>query len=219
MGEVVTLTAADGHSLDGYRAIPGGEVRSGLVIIQEIFGVTDHIKRVVDGYAADGFAAIAPAFFDRVERGVAISYTDMQTGRDLVSKLKPQDTLMDLEAARSAVDGYGKTAACGFCWGGVIAYMAACKLDVACAVAYYGVISRVMDDMQPRVPVMYHFGGADPHIPMDTVAQIKTAVPDGIYHVYDNAGHGFNCDDRSDFDADASQLARQRSLAFLAEHM
>jgi carboxymethylenebutenolidase len=222
MSEHVKLTAADGHELDAYVARPADEPIAGLVIVQEIFGVNEHIRSVADSYAKDGFLAVAPALFDRYERGVELGYEgeDMQKARSFGPKLDIdaaiRDTAAALDYARRQTGK--KCGVIGYCFGGTIAWLAATRLNADAAVGYYGgQIARFAAE-QPKVPVMLHFGRKDQHIPKEEVDQIAAAHPEVQIYWYD-AGHGFNCNARSSFDAESSKLARARSLEFLARHL
>ena len=217
MGSNVELVAADGHRLSAYLSTPAGRPRGGMVVIQEIFGVTRHIRAVTDQYAAAGFQSIAPAMFDRLEPNVDVPYNDVARGKDYVTRLKDEQITLDVQAAIDCVKGAGKVAIVGYCWGGAVAYLAAARNDVDAAVAYYGAaIGRHVADgaAKPRVPIMFHFGDKDASIPLSVVEQIKAAVPEGIFHLYP-AGHGFNCTERQSFEPVSAALALQRSLEFL----
>lgn len=219
MGETFELTAADGHRLAAYRATPAGKARGGLVVIQEIFGITGQMQRCTERFAAAGYLAILPAMFDRKERGTTLGYADFQKGGTLAMSIPEEQLLADVEAARLAVAGAGSTAIVGYCWGGTVAYMAASLLPFACAVSYYGSgVGRLAARMQPKVPVMYHFGAKDAFIPPATIEAIRTADPAGTYHIYEGADHGFSCDDRAGYHPEAAALAERRSLEFLAQH-
>jgi carboxymethylenebutenolidase len=153
--------------------------------------------------------------FDRVERNVDVPYTDMQKGFSYVKQLETDQVMLDIQAGVDRVAAAtGKVGVVGYCWGGTMAYLAAARLNIAAAVAYYGGGIHNHADEKPRVPVMFHFGEQDTHIPMSAVEQIKAAYPQGIYHRY-AAGHGFNCTDRASFDDASAKLALQRSLEFL----
>jgi carboxymethylenebutenolidase len=218
MGHNVDLTASDGHRLGAYLAEPAGAPRGGIVVIQEIFGVTRHIRDVVDQYAAAGYLAIAPAVFDRVEPNVDVPYTDMQRAVGYMKAMDTDKVMLDLEAAIARVGATGKIGVVGYCWGGTMAYVAAARLDVVAAVAYYGgSITHYLDE-EPRVPVMFHFGEKDDHIPLAAIEAIRAAYPNGIYHLYP-AGHGFNCTDRPSYEPGSSKLAFERSLEFLHKHV
>jgi carboxymethylenebutenolidase len=222
MGEMLTLTAEDGHQLAAYRAEPSGPPRGGLVIIQEIFGVNRHIQRVTDGYAADGYLALAPALFDRVERGVVLGYTpaDIQQGRELRSKISTDDAVRDvLAAARELARSVAKVGVVGYCWGGTLAWLAATRIEEAtAAVGYYG--GGIADAVgeRPACPVLLHFGETDASIPKEHYQTVRRQHPSVPVHVYP-AGHGFNCDERASYDAPSAQLARERTLTFLRQHL
>jgi carboxymethylenebutenolidase len=221
MTEHMMLKAEDGQELDAYVASPAGEPVAALVVIQEIFGVNAHIRSVAEGYARDGFLAVAPALFDRVERGVELSYEggDVQKAMALSKKLKMDDILKDTAAAIEYGRGRTgkKTGVIGYCLGGSIAWLAACRLSVDAAVCYYGGKIPEYAAEQPKSPVLLHFGRKDQHISQEAVAKIQAAHPDVPVYFYD-AGHGFNCDARASYDAASSKLARERSLQFLNEH-
>jgi carboxymethylenebutenolidase len=215
-----TLLAADGHRLAAYRAAPPGKPRGALVVVQEIFGVNSHIRSIADGYAADGWLAIAPAMFDRVERGIELGYApaDIERGRQLKGGCSNDHALLDIAAAVESVRSAGRVAVIGYCWGGTLAWLAACRQPgLSAAVSYYGGGIGELVDLTPRCPVLAHFGDRDTSIPLTVVDALRTAHPDVEIHVYP-AGHGFNCDQRGSFDAASARLARERSLAFLNAH-
>ncbi len=215
MGQTIRLTSADGHELDAYRASAEGERIGGLVVVQEIFGVTDHVKRVVDQYAAAGFEAIAPAMFDRIERNITVDYSDFETGRGYMRQLEWPQILHDVNAAIDAVKADGPVGLVGYCWGGTVAHVAAAECDIAASVSYYGAGTVNHLDKKPKCPIMYHFGDQDRSIPPEAIDKIRSAHPEGHFHVYAGADHGFNCDDRPMYDAAAAELAYERSLEFL----
>jgi carboxymethylenebutenolidase len=222
MGEHVTLRAADGHELDAYVARPEGELVAGLVVVREIFGVNQHIRSVADSYARDGFLAVAPALFDRIERGVELGYegADMQKARGFIPKLDMEKSLADVAAAMgfagSATEK--KVAVIGYCYGGTLAWLAAARLHPAVAVGYYGGHIANYAGEEFSAPVMLHFGKQDTHIPPEAVEKIHAAHPEVEIYWYD-AGHGFNCDARVSYNKDAACQARERSLSFLKEHL
>lgn len=222
MSDWISLKADDGHDLAAYRAEPAAAPRGGLVVIQEIFGVNDHIRKVTDGFAADGYVALAPALFDRVRPGIELGYTpdDVAEGRDIRAKIAHDDAVRDMTASVRALGAQGlKTGVVGYCWGGSLAWNAATRLeDVSAAVGYYGGMIAGMVDEQPRHPVMLHFGDSDASIPLEGVEKIKTAHPDIPVHIY-HAGHGFSCDQRGSYDADSAKLARRRTIEFFARHI
>jgi carboxymethylenebutenolidase len=222
MGETITLTAEDGHKLAAYRAAPKGTPRGGLVVVQEIFGVNSHIKRVVDGFAADGYVALAPAIFDRVERDFAIGYKpeDIERGRAVRGKLPVEDAVKDVRAAVKALAAERlKVGVVGYCFGGTLAWLAATRIGgVACAVGYYGGGIADTATEEPRCPVLLHWGETDQSIPPEHHARVRAAHPDLPMHAYP-AGHGFNCDERASYHEPSAELARQRTLEFLAKHL
>ena len=221
METMTEITAGDGFRLAAYRADPQGPPRGGLVVVQEIFGVNSHIRNVCDGYAADGYRVIAPALFDRHEKGVDLSYTaaDIARGREHKAKATSDAALLDVDAARAAVAAAGKVGIVGYCWGGLITWLAACRLKgFSGASSYYG--GGILDAAaeQPRCPVIAHFGERDHVIPVAGVRAFAEAHPDVGVYIY-AADHGFNCDQRGSYDPAAATLARQRTLDFLRQHI
>ena len=220
MGAMIELTTGDGHKFAAYRAEPAGRPRGAVVVIQEIFGVNSHIKAVSDGYAADGYLVLAPAMFDRVQRGVDIGYTadDIAKGRALKEKSPPDAAMKDVEAAVKQAAA-GKVGIVGYCWGGFVAWMAAARVSgLACAAPYYGGGMLENIDIEPRCPVMCHFGERDAHIPVEGVKKLAAAHPKQTVHIY-AADHGFNCDQRGSYDAPSAKLARERTLGFFSRHI
>lgn len=222
MGDNITIISSDGFELDAYLALPKGTPKDGILVIQEIFGVNTHIKEVADGYAAEGYAALAPALFDRVEKGVELGYEGDDLGRGAgmaFNDLKMPVTIRDLTAAAQQLQQYGKIGAVGYCYGGLMAYLSACNIDeLTCAVGYYGGGIANNLTQRPKIPLILHFGELDTHIPMSDVDKIKAANPDVPVHTY-AAEHGFNCDHRASYNAQASALAKERTLAFFAQHL
>jgi carboxymethylenebutenolidase len=221
MGSMIELVAGDGFRLSAYRAEPSGTPRGGLVVMQEIFGVNSHIKSVCDGFADDGYAVVAPALFDRYERGVDIGYTeaDVATGRALKARASIDAAILDVTAARDAVAAAGKVGAVGYCWGGFVTWVSAARVPgLACAVPYYGggMIDAIGET--PACPVMAHFGEWDTMIPVAHADRLKAAHPDIEVFIYP-ANHGFNCDQRGSYDEISARLARERTLAFLRENI
>lgn len=220
MGSRIELTASDGHTLSGYRADPRGDARGGIVIVQEVFGVNNHVRGVCDGYAADGYAVIAPALFDRVKQGVELGYEgeDLTHGRELRGELGWDNPLLDVQAAAVALDFAGKVAVIGYCFGGSVAWLAATRLAVDVAVGYYG--GQVADfiEEEPKCPVLLHFGESDAFIPIECVDKIEARRPDIPLYRYP-AGHGFNCESRADYHEESARLARERTLNFIRQHI
>jgi carboxymethylenebutenolidase len=213
MGETITLrSAGDGFTFGAYRACPPDARQGGLVLIQEIFGVTDHIRELSDGYAADGYEVIAPSFYDRLEPGFAAGYDAEAVGKGRrYSEETPWDQVAgDLAAAIAALKP--PVYAVGYCWGGTAAWLAACRCEgLAAASSFYGRRIPELVSETPRCPIVLHFGKHDPTIPPEVVEQIRDAHPDLPVYVYD-AGHGFVSNRRADYDADCARLARLRTL-------
>ena len=219
MGEFITLTAEDGHRLNAWAS---GDGAPGLVVIQEIFGVNHHIRATADRFAAEGFAVIAPALFDRVEPGIELGYgpDDIERGRAVRAKIALDDALRDVAAAVAELRKDGlNVGVVGYCWGGSLAWAAATRLDgVSAAVGYYGGEVAKMADEQPRCPVMLHFGEQDHAIPMSDVQTVRKKHPEIPVHAYP-AGHGFSCDERGSFHPESHALALSRTLPFLRRNL
>lgn len=226
MGEFIDLKAADGFVFPAYVARPAGTPKGAVVVLQEIFGVNSHIRSVADGYAKEGYLAVAPSTFHRIKPGVELGYAppDMGAGMELkqaVDALPAPGVLQDIQAAIDSAAQGGKVGIVGYCWGGLLTWRSACQLQgLSAAVPYYGggITSPAEVARAPRVPVMAHFGAKDHWIPLDGVEAFKKAHPEVEAHVYE-ADHGFNCDQRGSFNAPAAQQARERTLAFFARHL
>ncbi len=224
MGANIELAAADGHEFSAYEAKPAGTPRGGLVIVQEIFGVNAYIRRVTDGYAEAGYRAIAPAIFDRAERGVELGNgpADREKGVALRNQISLEQMLADIAATAGALQDAGKIGLVGYCLGGSLAWLAAARLDgFAATVGYYGGMIAGHLDQQPRCPVMLHFGEEDAGIPMSDVDKVKAAVDPALVQVftYPGAGHAFNRDQSPAWHEPSARLARERTLKFLGEHV
>lgn len=222
MGEMVTLTAEDGHKLGAYRARPAGAPRGALIVIQEVFGVNAHIKQVTDGFAADGYVTLAPALYDRVERDYATGYgeQDIPRGRAVREKVGWDNMVKDVRAAaREAARSGLRVGVVGYCMGGSVAWLAATRIDgLAASVAYYGGAVAEYAHEQPRGPVMLHFGETDASIPKEHYEKVMRLHPTLPVHIYP-AGHGFNCDQRASYHEPSARLARQRTLEFFRQHL
>jgi carboxymethylenebutenolidase len=222
MGEMVQLHAKDGHTLDAYAVQPGVPVTAGLVIVQEIFGVNAHIREVAERYADDGFVTIAPAIFDRIEPGVELGNgdADRQRAMALLTKFDIEKAMEDIAASVEWLRGLGLSgvAVVGYCLGGTLAWLSATRLPIDAAVGYYGgQITRYLGE-RPKVPVMLHFGEQDAHIPVSDVDKIAEAHPEVQIHRYP-AGHAFNRPGGAGYSASCALRARERTLAFLREHL
>ena len=223
MGTKIRLKAADGHELDAYLAESSGPAHGAIVLIQEIFGVNSHIRSVADNYAGQGFHVIAPALFDRVQRNLELGYTppDAAQGMKVARQIGMDIALKDVAASIShARDQWAdlKVGVVGYCYGGSLAWLAATRLGPAAAVCYYGGQIAANAAETPRCPVMMHFGARDAHIGPEEIEKIRNAHPDLPLFIYD-AGHGFNCDQRKDFEPQSASLARRRTLEFLRNHL
>jgi len=222
VGQQIKLTASDNFQLGGYRADPAGAPEAAVVVIQEIFGVNHHIRAVCDRLAGEGYVAIAPAIFDRIEPDFQCGYSsdEVATARQFIANPDWAAMLRDTQAAIDAVKNVGPVGIIGFCLGGSIAYAAATKLSgLSAAIGYYGgVIVRFADD-QPQVPTQLHFGEKDAGIPLADVETIRTKRPDVEIHVYPGAQHGFHCDERASYDKASADIAWPRSMAFFAKHL
>jgi carboxymethylenebutenolidase len=222
VGQDIKLTASDNFQLGGYRAEPAGAPRAAVVVIQEIFGVNHHIRTVCDRFAGNGYVAIAPAIFDRIEPNFQSGYSpeEIAVARKFVANPDWTAMLRDSQAAIDAVKDVGPVGIIGFCLGGSVAYAAATKLSgLSAAIGYYGgAIVRFADDA-PKVPTQLHFGEKDAGIPLSDVDTIRAKRPDVEIHVYPGAQHGFNCDERASYDPANAGIAKQRSLDFLATHL
>jgi carboxymethylenebutenolidase len=220
--EMISLTARDGHVLSACEARPALHPRGGLVVAQEIFGVTGHIRRVCDRYAAQGYHVVAPAFFDRIGRGIELEYSteDAKTGRELRSRIGWEQVFADVLAGRERVAHAGKIAVLGYCWGGTIAWRSATQLEnFAAAVCYYATLIGPYVQEKPRCPVLMHFGERDPLATLEQVGQLRAAHGAEVEIEVYPAGHGFNCDDIPAYHEASAAAALRRTLAFLAAHV
>lgn len=215
MGKPLSLTAKDAHRLGAYRADPAGKPLGGVVVVQEIFGVNRHIRSVCDRLAALGYAAVAPALFDRFARDFQSGYSpeEIAQARKFLTNIDWTAFVRDTTAAVEALPR--PVAVLGFCMGGTVAYLAATQLDgLAAAVCFYGGQIVKSADHKPRCPTQMHFGEKDESIPMTDVDAIRAKRPDCEIHLYP-AGHGFHCDERASFHAESAAIAWGRTLRFL----
>ena len=221
MGKFIEHKAADGHAFDAYVAEPSGPARGAVVIAPEIFGVNSHIRAVADGYAAEGYLAVAPALFDRAQRKYDTGYTqpEIQAGIAVKAKVTNDQALADVQAAVDYARRAGKVGVVGYCWGGTIAWYAAARgTGLAAAVSYYGGNVPDLKDEVPKVPTMFHFGETDQSIPLEKARAVAQAHPEVATHYYP-AGHGFNCDQRGSFHEPSAKLAKERTVAFFRQHV
>ena len=220
MGETIKLTAADGNELDASRADPGGASKGGIVVIQEIFGVNVHVRDVCDQLAGEGYTALAPALFDRIQPGIELCYTeeDLGEGFGYMKEVGNERPMTDIQAAADELRSVGKVGAVGFCWGGPLAWLASKSVNVDCSVGYYGVAVHQTLEPAPKCPVMLHFADNDTFVPKEAADEVRAAYPDMPIFNYD-ANHGFNCDQRDDYDANSARQAMARTLEFFAENV
>ncbi|MFW2850939.1 dienelactone hydrolase family protein [Sphingomonas sp. TX0543] len=217
MGEFMAMSMSDGADIAVYRVPAVGERRGGVVLVQEIFGVTDHIRDLADEYASDGYEVLAPALFDREHPGFEGGYDaqGLAEGVRLAREAHPfEQSLADVQSCVDALKAQGPVFVVGYCYGGSIAWFAATRMHgVAAASAYYGSLIPAAAEEEPRVPVVLHFGRHDSGIPMEGVEKLAAkAWPRAEVYVYE-AGHGFNSDRRKDYHEPSADLAKERTLA------
>ena len=221
MGERINLNTAGTHCIGAYLAKPEGKPKGGIVVVQEIFGVTQHIRNVADDFAECGYTAIAPAFFDYVENDVELDYDHegMEHGKTLALETGLDRAVEAVASAAESIASAGRIGVVGYCWGGTVALLAAQRLGLP-AVSYYGARNVAYLDQPLKAPVLFHFGGKDASIPPEAVQKHREAWPAAPVHVYASAGHAFNRDvDHSHYDPAAAPLALQRTLAFFEKHL
>jgi carboxymethylenebutenolidase len=223
MGSHLRLTASDGHQFDAYLSEPSSPSNSVVIVIQEIFGVNRHIRSVADDYASQGVVAIAPGLFDRVQPGIQLNYNaaDASRGMQIATQIGLEKPLLDIAATISdaAKGNTRKVGVVGFCWGGTLAWLTATRQHPSAAVAYYGGQITKFASEKPNCPVMLHFGAKDKHISPTDIQKIQQTHPGIPIHIYEDAGHGFNCDQRPDYNANAAREARSRTLAFFRSYL
>ncbi|HEY0844324.1 MAG TPA: dienelactone hydrolase family protein [Noviherbaspirillum sp.] len=214
-GKTMPMTMSDGATIDVYHVGPTGQRRGGLVLIQEIFGVTEHIREQADSYAADGYEVLAPALFDREAPGLQASYSqdDIQKALKVAREAHPFElSIADVQACIDALKEKGPVFITGYCYGGSVSWAAACRCQgLAAASGYYGSLIPALAGETPRCPVILHFGRQDKGIPLEGVESVRRQHPGVGIFLYD-AGHGFNSDRRADYHEESARLARQRTL-------
>lgn len=216
--ETITLTADDGHELQAYVARPDGTPKGGIVVIQEIFGLTSHIRSVAESFAAQGYLAVAPAMFDRIKPGIVLDYTDFDTARGTMGMLDQDQSVSDIRSAAEFARSAGKVGVIGFCWGGAMADLAACHGLADAGVSYYGRMTVEWLDKQPTCPMLYHYGDRDELIPAQDVEKIQRARR-GTVNVWGSAGHGFCCEDRPSYHKSSATQSMEITLKFFADHL
>ena len=214
-GKMIRMTMADGAAVGVYHVEPSGQRRGGLVLVQEIFGVTEHIREQCDRYAAEGYEVLAPALYDREAPGLQAGYTPdgVQAALRIRDQHPFEQSIADVQTCIDSLKSKGPVFIVGYCYGGSVSWAAACRCTgLAAASGYYGSMIPKMADEAPRCPTILHFGRHDKSIPVDAVEALRARHPEVAVHLYD-AGHGFNSDRRSDFHAESATLARSRTLA------
>lgn len=211
---MVRLTAADGFALDAFKAGAAGAPAGGLVILQEIFGLTDQLRSVARFFARSGFDATVPSLMDRASPGTVVPFDQPDRARELMLGIPWEKTVQDIAAAVRAVDAGRGVSVLGFCLGGGLALRAAGELTLAGAVSYYGTRLGSFLGKPPRCPMLFHFGATDTHSPPEVIEAVKKAIPSAETHIY-QAGHAFANDARTTYVKDAAETAHARTLEFL----
>ena len=219
MGKQISLNTTRTQCIGAYLAEPAGKPKGGLVVIQEIFGVNAHIRSVTDHFAALGYTAIAPAFFDHLETGVELGYDQagMEEGKKLVAELGLERAVEDVASAAEAIASAGKIGTVGYCWGGTVAFLAALRLGLP-SVSYYGARNVPFLGETPKAPVMFHFGEKDKSIPPEMVEKHRQMQPQMDVFTYP-ADHAFNRDIGDHYDEASAKLALQRTMAFFDKYL
>lgn len=215
--ETIKLKAADGFTFEAFRARPKQGGRGGLVVLQEIFGVTDQLKGVVRGYARDGYDTIIPSLYDRVAPGTVVPFGEPDRGRDMAYGMPLDKVMLDIAATAERVQGKHGVSILGFCWGGGVIVRAAAELKLRGAIAFYGTRLATYLEQKPKCPLLFHFGASDPNSTPETIEVVHRAFPSAEAHIY-AAGHAFANEVRPAYVEDAAKMARQRTLDFLARH-
>jgi len=219
---MIELTAGDGHKFSAYRADPEGTPKGAVVVVQDFFGVSAHIRKIADEFAAKGYIAIAPSLFDAVKPDVALGYDEdgLAQGVELTQQVGIERAIGDIQQAVDAVKNAGKVSIVGYGWGGYLAYLSANRVNgVACTVGYYG--DGIVDDPREkrRVPTLLHFGEDDARIPFEEVGQFRAHRPDVSAFSYPGAAHAFNCDDRDSYNGEAAEAALGRTLMWISQYV
>ncbi len=218
MAERTSVTAKDGHRLDAWRSLPRDDARGGIVILHAIYGLTPHIGDVCDRFAAAGYAAMAPALYDRTERNRVFPYVGegLIAARQYREHLKETTVLLDVEACRDSLHAHvSRVAISGFCTGGSWAWVSASAAVFDAAVIFYGSDVYELMDRTPRCPVQFHYGDRDVVVPVEKVTEIRSRFPEAEFHVYPGGEHAFFNPEQAHHDPAAAALAFSRSIDFL----
>jgi len=213
--ESIKLTAADGFSFEAFRASPKSGRKGGLVVLQEIFGLTDQLKGVVRDYARDGYDTIFPCLYDRVAPGTVVPFNEAERGREMAYGLALDKVILDIGAAAQKVQNEHGVSVLGFCWGGGVIVRAAAEVDLRGAIAFYGTRLPTYLNYRPKCPLLFHFGATDPNSTPEIIEQVREAFPTAEIYIYE-AGHAFANEVRPAYVEAATKTARSRTLDFLA---
>ncbi|MGV3655187.1 MAG: dienelactone hydrolase family protein [Noviherbaspirillum sp.] len=224
----IDIQADDGKTFKGYLSLPPTGSGPGLVLIQEIWGVNNHIKAVADQYAMDGYVVLAPDVFWRQEPGVDLAYDQNDTPKafslmqNMDGALAVRDLTQTVKALRALPECTGRVASLGFCMGGRLSYLCAANAGVDAAVCYYGGgIDQNLDQAAKiTCPILFHFADKDNYIPASAVAAVKSAfanAKNAMIQTYPDVDHGFNCWERPSYNQKASAVAHGLSLSFLGK--
>jgi carboxymethylenebutenolidase len=218
VGQFVNINTLHGN-ISAWRAAPSGSPKGAIIVVQEIFGVNHHIRSVADQFAAHGYLAIAPALYDLIEHDIQLNYDEagITRGRALRDELGEDRGLDCIRAAMEEVEAEGFVGVVGYCWGGTLAYLSCARLGLP-AVSYYGARTPQFLHESPSGPLMLHFGDSDASIPAEDIAKQREHLTDAEIHVWP-AGHGFNCDERADYNAQAASDALRHTLHFFETHL
>lgn len=217
MQRTIEIKASDGHELQAYRADPKSVAKGGVIILHAVYGRTTHMGDLCAQWAGAGFIAIAPALYDRFERGTVFEYTTegAAIGLETYLRLTERQILADISACMEDIGENMPKIISGFCTGGTWAWVAAARLPFQAQVNFYA--SQILDwlHVSPNCPTIIHYGDNDHVVSMEGVEKVRAAQPQIDLHVYPGAGHAFLNPEQSRYDKQAAALAWQRSLAFL----
>lgn len=219
---MIELTASDGHKFTAYRADPSEAPKGAVVVLQEVFGLTAHIRKIADDFAAKGYVAIAPSLFDRVKAGVELGYDESgrTEGLRLAEQLGADQPLGDIQATVDAVKDVGKVAVVGYDWGAYLAYLSGNRVGgIACAIGYYGGEILNHSREKRKIPTLLHFAEEDASVPLEEVVQFRASRPDVSSFTYPSAVHGFNCEESDGYSEDSAQKALERTLFWISQYV
>jgi carboxymethylenebutenolidase len=229
------LPTPDG-SMDVYEAYPEGEPKGAIIVVQEAFGVNDHIQDVTRRFAAEGYLAVAPAFFHRAGGGTA-PYDDFSKVMPLFEGISDDGILADVDATVAHLEASGydpsRIGIVGFCFGGRVTFLTAARRKLGAAVTFYGggivnasplgLSALVGEAADLRTPWLGMFGDLDKGIPVDDVEVLRSAVGDAEVAAeivrYADADHGFHCDAREAYHRESAEDAWKRTLGWFATHL